>query len=217
VFADNYAFICQPWLTNIVQPMKLILASTSPYRKLLLQKLQIPFTCMAPEIDETPLPAEPAEKLVARLALAKAQATAEKISDGFIVASDQVASLNGNILGKPLHYPAAFKQLRDCSGKIITFHTGLCLFNAKTQQHKTIVEPFNVEFKSLSEQQIDRYLKIEQPYDCAGSFKSEGLGIVLFSALQGRDPNTLVGLPLIALIELFSEMNIDIFEHVNAG
>ncbi|MFT5674819.1 MAG: MAF protein [Paraglaciecola sp.] len=195
--------------------MKLILASTSPYRKSLLQKLQIPFQCIAPGVDETPLPDESAEKLVARLALAKAQAIGEKISEGIVIASDQVASLNTNILGKPLHYAAAFKQLRDSSGKTLTFHTALCLFDASTKQYKSIVEPFNVEFKNLSDQQIDTYLKIEQPYDCAGSFKSEGLGIVLFSALKGRDPNTLVGLPLIALIELFNEMNIDIFEHMS--
>jgi MAF protein len=194
--------------------MKLILASTSPYRKLLLQKLQIPFQCMAPCVDETALPYESAESLVTRLALAKARVIGEKISDGFVVASDQVASLNGDIMGKPLHYKAAFKQLSDSSGKILTFHTGLCLFNANTQQYQIVVEPFNVEFKILSNQQIDTYLQKEQPYDCAGSFKSEGLGIALFNALQGRDPNALVGLPLIALIDLFSKMNIDIFEHI---
>ena len=161
-------------------------------------------------------PANLQKQLVTRLALAKAQAIAEKISDGFIVASDQVASLDGDILGKPLDYATAVKQLRASSGKTVTFHTGLCLFNRNTQQNLTIVEPFKVEFKQLSDRQIERYLTIEQPYDCAGSFKSEGLGIALFSELHGRDPNTLVGLPLIALIELFSQMNIDVFEHISA-
>jgi MAF protein len=171
---------------------------------------------MSPDVDETPIPGESAKQLVTRLALAKAQAIAEKISDGFIVASDQVASLDGEILGKPLNYATAVKQLKASSGKIVTFHTGLCLFNGNTQQSITIVEPFKVEFKQLSDHQIERYLTIEQPYDCAGSFKSEGLGIALFSGLHGRDPNTLVGLPLIALIELFSQMNVDVFEHISA-
>jgi septum formation protein len=118
------------------------------------------------------------------------------------------------VLGKPGDYPNALQQLTQLSGKKVTFYTGLCLLNAVTMEHQTIVETFDVFFRQLQSKQIQRYLAIEQPFDCAGSFKSEGLGIALFDKLEGRDPNTLVGLPLIALVELFANWDIDVFDHV---
>ena len=194
--------------------MNLILASTSPYRKILLEKLKIPFTCRKPNVDESPQNAEQAQDLVARLARSKAQAVGTGMPNAYIIGSDQVASLDGKILGKPGNYDIAFAQLKAASGRAVTFHTGLCLFDTHTQTCHSAVEDFVVSFKSLSDKQIRRYLLAEQPYDCAGSFKSEGLGIMLFSALDGRDPNTLVGLPLIRLTELFTELGIDLFEHI---
>jgi septum formation protein len=195
--------------------MKLILASTSPYRKILLEKLKIPFSCSSPNVDESPLTGESARELVQRLAQSKAKAVGSSINNGFVIGSDQVASLDGKILGKPGNYDNAFAQLSAASGRKVTFHTGLCLLNANTNRLHSTVEDFVVSFKSLSPQQITTYLQAEQPYDCAGSFKSEGLGIMLFSALEGRDPNTLVGLPLIRLSELFTEQGVDLFEHID--
>ncbi|MFT4994483.1 MAG: septum formation protein [Paraglaciecola sp.] len=196
--------------------MKLILASTSPYRKTLLEKLKIPFTCSRPNVDESPKNREPARDLVERLARSKAQAVGTGIPKAYVIGSDQVASLDDKILGKPGNYDIAFAQLKAASGRAVTFHTGLCIFDTNTNTYHSTVEDFVVSFKSLSDEQITRYLHAEQPYDCAGSFKSEGLGIMLFSALNGRDPNTLVGLPLIRLTELFTELGIDLFEHIRA-
>jgi MAF protein len=194
--------------------MNLILASTSPYRKILLEKLKIPFTWRSPNVDETPLQGEQPRQLVERLARAKAQVVGTGIAKAYVIGSDQVASLDGKILGKPGNYERAFAQLKAASGQAVTFHTGLCLFDTSSNTCHSTVEDFVVTFKSLSDQQIASYLHAEQPYDCAGSFKSEGLGIMLFSALKGRDPNTLVGLPLIGLSELFTELGIDLFAHI---
>jgi MAF protein len=195
--------------------MKIVLASTSKYRKQILEKLQIPFSCVAPNVDETSLSNESASALVERLAISKAHAAGENIKDAFIIGSDQVASLNGKILGKPGNYARAFEQLKDSSGHSVMFHTGLCIFDSRQQTTLSRVENFAVTFKNLSDQQINTYLRAEKPFDCAGSFKSEGLGIMLFNELKGRDPNTLVGLPLILLTELFSEAGIDLFEHID--
>jgi septum formation protein len=192
--------------------MKLILASTSSYRKSLLGKLAIPFTAMAPKVDETPFPHESAQELVKRLAIAKARIIGEQHLNAFVIGSDQVACLNGNILGKPGNHQNAFAQLSAASGLTVSFYTGLCLYNAAQQDYHYLLEPFEVEFKTLTAKQIETYLQLEKPYDCAGSFKSEGAGICLFSALRGRDPNALIGLPLIGLGELFSAFGIDIFD-----
>jgi septum formation protein len=192
--------------------MKLILASTSNYRKALLKKLAIPFTCMAPHVDETALPRESAAELVKRLAIAKAMNIGEHQLDAFIIGSDQVACLDGNILGKPGNHQNAIAQLSAASGKTVSFYTGLCLYNAAQQDYHYLLDTFEVDFKTLSAKQIETYLQLEQPYDCAGSFKSEGAGICLFSALRGRDPNSLIGLPLIGLGELFTAFGIDLFE-----
>ncbi|WP_017348068.1 Maf family protein [Pantoea sp. A4] len=190
-------------------PLPILLASTSPFRRAILEKLQLPFSCAAPEVDETPYAHESAEALVTRLAIAKAQALAQQWPDHWIIGSDQVCVLDGVITGKPHTEEKACQQLRDASGKCITFYTGLALYQPRTQQLMQCCEPFHVHFRSLNEAEITGYVAQEQPLQCAGSFKSEGLGIALFERLEGRDPNTLIGLPLIALLEMFREAGIN--------
>lgn len=181
---------------------KLVLASTSPYRKTLLEKLQLPFETVSPEIDETSLPDESPEQLVARLAESKAKAAAAKFSHALIIGSDQVAVVEGKIVGKPGNHDNAVAQLKRASGKRVVFLTGLCVYNTASQRSQVEVVPFSVVFRQLTETQIEHYLQREQPYNCAGSFKSEGLGIALFERLEGDDPNTLIGLPLIRLVRM---------------
>jgi 7-methyl-GTP pyrophosphatase len=191
----------------------LILASSSPFRQQLLRKINLPFSCASPEIDETPLVNENAEQLVKRLAIAKAKAVANVTPNSLIIGGDQVAVINGHIIGKPHNFDNAFRQLSGASGKIVTFYTGLCLFNNAKNTHQVINECFDVHFRELSDTMITNYLNIEQPYNCAGSFKSEGLGIALFSRLEGKDPNTLIGLPLISLIEMLGNEGIEVLDH----
>jgi len=179
---------------------RLILASTSPFRRSLLEKLGLPFEAHAPDADETPRPGESAEALVARLAEAKARSLAT--SGALIVGSDQVATLDGEILGKPGDHERAVAQLGRASDRIVTFQTGLCLLNGDSGVARVEVDPFPVVFRPLTDAQIESYLRREQPYQCAGSFKSEGLGIALFRRLLGEDPNSLVGLPLIRLVAM---------------
>ncbi|MEH0885710.1 nucleoside triphosphate pyrophosphatase [Enterobacter sp. UNJFSC 003] len=180
----------------------LVLASTSPYRRMLLEKLGIPFECAAPDVDETPLPGESPRHLVTRLAQKKAQSFAERYPAHLIIGSDQVCVLNGEITGKPHTEEKACQQLMLARGSIVTFYTGLALYNSASGHLQTECEPFDVHFRHLSEQEIADYVRRERPLNCAGSFKSEGLGIALFEKLDGRDPNTLVGLPLIALCQM---------------
>ncbi len=180
----------------------LILASTSPYRRVLLEKLGVPFECAAPNVDETPLPGESPRHLVVRLAQEKAKSLAARFPDHLIIGSDQVCVLDGMITGKPHTEENARQQLLKARGSIVTFYTGLALYNSSTGHLQTECEPFDVHFRHLSEQEIDDYVRKERPLNCAGSFKSEGLGIALFDRLDGRDPNTLVGLPLIALCQM---------------
>lgn len=195
--------------------VSLILASSSPFRKELLEKLGLSFATHSPEIDESRNPGETPEQLVFRLAQDKAHAVA-KFHQGLIIASDQVATLqdgqgaNDHVLGKPHTHENAVEQLSECSGRTVTFVTSLCLLNTNNSNIQTVVEKFKVTFRTLSLQQIESYLKKEQPYNCAGSFKSEGLGISLFSRLEGNDPNTLIGLPLIQLIKLLDNEDIDV-------
>jgi MAF protein len=196
--------------------MKIILASSSSYRQSILKKLHIPFSCVDPNIDESPVLAESISNQVARLAKDKAIkiSTQKDYVNSYVIGSDQLASFNGQVLGKPGNFATAKQQLLMFSGQTIRFYTGLCLVHSTKNQLSQIVETFDVTFKILTEKQVCTYLQIEQPYDCAGSFKCEGLGIALFESLDGRDPNTLIGLPLIALMDLFKSMSIDLFEHM---
>lgn len=178
---------------------RLVLASTSPYRRELLNRLGLAFETAAPEVDESQLTSETPEALVRRLAEAKTRAVAGRYPGAFIIGSDQVAVIDGEILGKPGAHGAALAQLRRLSGHKVTFLTGLCLLNSATGRVQLDMIPFHVVFRTLSDRMIERYLEREQPYNCAGSFKSEGLGIVLFERLEGDDPTALIGLPLIRL------------------
>lgn len=182
--------------------MQLILASTSPYRRELLGRLKLPFEVCSPEVDETPLPGETPEETAYRLAIAKAQSAAKDFPDALIIGSDQVATLDGLQLGKPHTHGNAVRQLALMRGRSVVFHTALCLYNSRTGNTQVKVVPFTVHFRNLSDAQIESYLAMEQPYNCAGSAKSEGLGIALIEKMNGDDPNALIGLPLIALIEM---------------
>ena len=181
--------------------MKLVLASTSPYRKALLDRLQVDYMCDSPDIDEAPIAGESVEDMVARLAQLKAAAVADKHRDALIIGSDQSAELDGKPLSKPGNFDNAVRQLQNASGKRIVFQTGLCLLNSSSGKAHTAVVPYTVVFRPLTVEMIENYLKKEQPYNCAGSFKSEGLGIALFEKFEGEDPNALIGLPLIKLTE----------------
>lgn len=191
-----------------MQPI--ILGSSSPYRSELLAKLKLPFTTASPNIDETPLVGESPAQLVLRLAESKARKVAESNLSALVIGSDQVAVLDGQILGKPGTDDKAITQLQAASCKKVTFLTGLALYNAANRQMQSLVEPFEVHFRKLTEQQIRHYVALEQPLDCAGSFKSEGLGISLFSELRGSDPNSLIGLPLIRLIDMLAAQGVEV-------
>lgn len=183
----------------------LLLASSSPYRKELLSKLRLPFSCASPDIDESPAPGETAEALAIRLAETKASALAASYPNHWIIGSDQVAALaDGTLLSKPETYAKAFQQLSKSSGQRVNFFTGLALLDADSGQRQTCCEPFSVQFRHLTAREIEAYLHKEEPYDCAGGFKMESLGIALFQELQGRDPNSLIGLPLIALTNMLT-------------
>ncbi len=190
-----------------MQPI--LLASSSPYRRQLLSTLGLEFDWQSPDIDETPVANESAETLVLRLAEAKARALQPYNPNGFIIGSDQAAVCEGKLVHKPGNFESALAQLRAASGRSVDFYTGLCLYNSQTGQSRLHCEVFRVHFRSLSEAQMSRYLQKEQPYDCAGSFKVEGLGISLFKSLEGNDPNSLVGLPLIALVDLLMAEGVD--------
>ena len=188
----------------------LVLASTSPYRQELLTRLGLPFETASPEIDESPHEGQEPEEFVQRLSLEKAKAVAAKYPDALIIGSDQVATLEDTILGKPGTHERAMKQLMAASGKSVTFLTGLSLYDSATGRSHTVCEPFRVKFRNLTEEEIDDYLRREEPYDCAGSFKSEGLGIALFSLMDGEDPNSLIGLPLIQLVSMLLENGVHV-------
>lgn len=181
----------------------LLLASSSPYRRALLAKLGIPFITASPAIDESAVPGENAGELALRLAREKATALVSAWPGHWIIGSDQVASLtDGQYLSKPGNYHKAFDQLSRSSGRTVTFSTALALLNAETGQHQTHCEIFKAHFRDLSAEEIDHYLRVEKPFDCAGSFKVEGLGIALFHSLEGGDPDSLVGMPMIALTDM---------------
>ncbi|WP_428033843.1 Maf family protein [Amphritea sp.] len=189
---------------------RLILASSSPFRKAILDKLNLTYEAVSPDIDETRSAAETPMQYVARLAEQKARALQADYPDALIIGSDQTAIINGATIGKPGSYENAFQQLTDASGQKITFLTGLSLLNTQTDSCETDVIPFHVYFRTLTPEMIENYLLAEQPYNCAGSFKSEGLGIALFEKLEGDDPNALIGLPLIRLIRMLENQGVNI-------
>ncbi len=191
--------------------MQLLLASTSPFRAAILQTLRLPFATARPEVDESPLAGEEPAQLVERLAVAKAQAVAADAGT-FVIGSDQVATIDGDILGKPHTVERAVAQLMRFSGRRVLFLTGLCLRRGEVVH--SMVERFEVQFRPLSEEAVRAYVALESPLNCAGSFKSEGLGILLFDALLGRDPNALIGLPLIALRGLFELHGVDLLAEI---
>ncbi|HEY3326615.1 MAG TPA: Maf family nucleotide pyrophosphatase [Novimethylophilus sp.] len=188
--------------------MNLILASSSPYRHELLQHLQLPFAVISPEVDETARPGERPEQTALRLAQAKARKIAVSHPDALIIGCDQVATLDGLQLGKPLTHDNAVKQLRLMRGRSVRFHSALCLFNAATGNMQAEDVLYEVRLRNLSDEQIENYLRKEQPYHCAGSAKYEGLGIALIEWMHGGDPNALIGLPLITLVSMLQNEGI---------
>lgn len=180
----------------------LVLASTSPFRRELLERLMLPFETCAPEVDETPVPGETPEEMVRRLAVAKARAGAALHPGTLVIGSDQCAAYDGRILGKPGNHEQAVEQLTALSGRRVVFYTGLCLLDGRKGETQEAVIPYPIRFKKLTATQIETYLKRERPYRCAGSIRSEGLGIALFEAMEGEDPTALVGLPLIRLTQM---------------
>jgi septum formation protein len=198
--------------TILASTMDIILASSSPYRRRLLERLQLTFQCIPPEIEEIPLSGEMPAAMAQRLARVKAQSVAAFFPNAIVIGSDQVASIEGSILGKPGSFDMAEAQLRTCSGRDVRFHTAVTLVCLERGLERFHVEPFDVRFRILSATQIANYLRREQPYDCAGSFKVEGLGIALFEGLTGNDPTSLEGLPLIKLTELLAEAGLDVLQ-----
>jgi len=186
----------------------LVLASTSPFRKELLERLNMPFETFSPDVDETRRDGESPNDLVIRLSEAKARAGAEAFPDALIIGSDQVAVCGEDVLGKPGNHDKACEQLTRLAGQQVSFLTGLCLLDTASGSLRLEMVPFDVHFRALGEAQIERYLRYEQPYNCAGSFKSEGLGISLFESMRGDDPNALIGLPLIRLVSWLNEAGI---------
>ena len=189
----------------------LILGSSSPYRRELLERLKLPFECQSPEIDETPLSGETPTDLIKRLSIQKAQKidSLRQEQNNLIIASDQMAILGTKIIGKPHTKQNAIQQLLSFSNQKVTFLTGLCVLDTGTQTHKYHLSEYHVYFRQLGRKEIEKYIDIEQPLNCAGSFKCEGLGITLFRKMEGDDPNSLIGLPLIQLCSMLREYNIN--------
>ncbi|RUO38400.1 septum formation inhibitor Maf [Aliidiomarina shirensis] len=195
-----------------VDHLSLVLASSSPYRKALLERLRVPFSTVSPDIDESPLEDETHVQLVQRLAERKAKALANDFPQHLIIGSDQVAVCTGQIFGKPHDTETAVAQLNHFSGRAVTFYTGLSVLNSESGVVYTVTEPYSVYFRTLTETKIRHYIELEQPLNCAGSFKCEGLGITLFHKMKGDDPNSLIGLPLIRLTDLLSRHGFELPE-----
>ncbi len=190
-------------------PFPLVLGSTSPYRRLLLERLGLPFTVAAPGIDEFPRPGEPPHGLAVRLAGLKAEAVARQHPDAWVIGSDQVAALDDDVLGKPGTIETACQQLAMSSGRVVTFHTAIRLLQGSTGRQESHVDITRVKFRVLADAEIVRYVERDRPLDCAGSFRSEGLGITLFERLETEDPTALVGLPLIWLCGALRRAGLD--------
>lgn len=191
---------------------KLILGSTSPYRRMLLDRLCTPYSVQAPQVDETPLPGEQPADLARRLAKAKAMAVAQRFRDCVVIGSDQVADMEGQPLGKPGTHERAVAQLRQMSGKTVVFQTAVAVVCLDTGFSQEDLAPVKVTFRTLSNDEIETYLRLEQPYDCAGSAKSEGLGIVLLHSIESDDPTALIGLPLIRTCKMLRAAGMDLFQ-----
>ena len=187
----------------------LILGSTSRYRRELLQRLRLPFEVVSPEVDETPLPGEQPAAMAQRLALVKARAVASKFATAVVIGSDQVADLDGEPVGKPGTHERAFEQLRSMSGRSVVFQTAVAVVRGDVGFEGVALVPVTVRFRTLTDAQIEHYLRAEQPYDCAGSAKSEALGIALLHSIESNDPTALVGLPLIQTCALLRQAGID--------
>jgi len=190
--------------------LKLILGSSSPFRKELLSRLHLKFECCSPDIDETQRPGEEPAELVERLSREKAQEVEKSFDQALIISSDQVAVHNNKILGKPGTHENAIQQLSAFSGQSVQFMTGLCLYNSNSKVFQYYQDTTWVRFRSLSHKQIDNYLIMDKPYQCAGSFKSEGLGAALFESIESLDPNALIGLPIIKLVEMLNNEGVDV-------
>jgi len=202
-----------PGLSGFLQELypvqtQIILASGSPFRKQLLDRLQLDFVCLSPDIDETLKPAEDARNYVCRLAESKARQVAADHPDAIVIGSDQCALLGTKILGKPGSHENALLQLQEAQGKSVIFHTGVCVLQLSSGFNAIEDVLFEVEFRSLSDRQLEHYLHVEQPYQCAGSFKAEGYGVCLFKKMHGDDPTALIGLPLIALTEILERAGV---------
>ena len=191
-------------------PTQIVLASTSVFRRELLTRLGLPFAMANPDVDETAVHGETPETTALRLSETKARAVVALYPGALIIGSDQVACLDAQVFGKPGSHENAVKQLQAMRGRSVNFFTGLCLLNAKTGKARLCGVPTLVTFRNLSDVEIENYLRREQPYNCAGSAKSEGLGIALIAKMEGDDPNALIGLPLIALCDLLAKENINI-------
>lgn len=189
---------------------RIILASSSPYRRQQLSQLGMSFECVSPDLDETPLPGEPPQQLAARLAAAKAAKVLKTHPNAVVIGSDQVAELHGQILGKPLTVSKAIQQLSACSNNSVTFFTGACVANAK--QSLNSMESTKVKFRPLSTAEIHNYINREPALDCAGSFKCEGLGIALFESIQSSDPSALIGLPLISVAQMLARLGLSVLD-----
>ena len=190
-------------------PPRLILASTSRYRRELLERLRLPFEALSPETDETPRPGEPPARLAERLALAKARALAARFPDAVVIGADQVADVDGTAIGKPGTHQRAVEQLRAMSGRTIVFQTALAVVRESTGFAEVRRAPVSVRFRTLDDDEIESYLRAEQPYDCAGSAKCETLGIALLDAIESDDPTALIGLPLIRTSQLLRAAGLD--------
>lgn len=195
---------------NFMKNRQLVLASTSKPRYSLLQRLQLKFEVAAPNVDESPLASESPENLVRRLALEKAQAVAVQFPDALIIGADQVGLLDNKILGKPHTYENAVKQLLDASGKKMEFLIGLCLFDSLNNTHQIVLEKFDVVYRKLDIKMVENYLRKEQPFQCAGGCKAEGLGIALIEEFHGGDFTALIGLPLIRLVRMLEVAGVDV-------
>jgi septum formation protein len=188
----------------------LVLASSSPYRRTLLERLRVPFTVVAPNVDERAMPAEKPDGTALRLAESKARAAAASRPRDLIIGCDQVAVLAGRAIGKPGNHDAALQQLREMRGKVVLFHTALCLFDSASETLQIEDVPTTVAFRDFTDEQAERYLRIDTPYDCAGSAKVEALGIALLARVESQDPTALIGLPLIALVRMLDKAGVQV-------